>query len=111
MSQLEARDRFRSVAKGKNSASASLTLDEAKIKFREAAATLDKKTGLDSLEHGPWGKGLAFFISFVSSIKAQTWMLPLLSGLLRVGGKTIDVILGFLAPKKKTARSERRRKT
>jgi hypothetical protein len=65
---------------------------------------------LDGLVHGPWGKGLGFFITLISSVKAQTWILPLLSGLLSTGGKTIDLILGLLTPKKKTARPATRRK-
>jgi len=106
----EARDQFRSVAKTRCSASRNITLEEAKTKFIVTAADLDKKIGLDSSEeHGPGGRGFPFLVTFLSLIRAQSWILPLLSGLVHAGGKSIDMILGLLAFQSKSVRRRKRK--
>jgi hypothetical protein len=109
MNRSEARDKFRSSASRGADASSFIGLDEAKTKFREAAAAFDRTTGLDGIAHG-LGRGLSLLAGVASLVKAQSWILPILSGIVPLGGKTINLIHGFLAPRRKIVRREKRRK-
>ena len=98
------------MAKARCSASRNITLEEAKTKFIVTAADLDKKIGLDnSEEHEPGGRGFPFLVTLFSLIRAQSWILPLLSGLVHAGGKAIDIILGLLAFQSKKVRRRKRK--
>jgi hypothetical protein len=110
MNRIEARDRFRAAASGKNDREMPLSLEEAKRRFRDAGEVLDKKIGFGGVGSGAWAEGLAFIITLVRSVKAQTWIFPLLTGLLRIGGKTISLIVGSQKDGKKSIRKAKQKK-
>lgn len=111
MNRTEARDQFLSAAKARSNSPPSMTLEEAKTKFRDRATELDKKMGFEGGEHGAGERGFSFLLTLVSLLKSQAWMLPLLSGIMHLGSKAIHLVLGFLAPDKKSTRRTKRRKT
>jgi|GEM_PF-6333687 len=104
MNRAEARDRFRSVVMRRSVTSRTIALGEAKVRFREASAGLDKKLTLDGLNHGPWGTALYFIAALFGTGRGWSWLLPLMAGLMRVSGNAIDMLLGILARKPKSTR-------
>ncbi len=101
----EVREQFRSVAKGRTNAPVDVTIEEAKRRFRESAADLDRKIGLqDVTTVSSLRGGIPFFLMLFSMIKAQHWLVPLFSGFLHFGGKTIESVISMLAThRRKTA--------
>jgi hypothetical protein len=111
MNRSEARDQFISAASKGHGVLPPVGLEEAKTKLRETAAALDSAIGLDGSERGMGRRGLSLLIAAFSLVKAQSWILPLLSGIMRLGGKTVSLVFGLLAPGKKTGRRAKCRKT
>ena len=104
MNRTEARDRFRSVVMGRSDATRIITIDEAKVRFREAAAEIDKKLKLDGLHYGHWGAALFFIAALFGTRRAWSWLLPLMANMTRVGGQAIAMVLDIVARKPKSTR-------
>jgi hypothetical protein len=105
MNQAEARSRFLSLAQGKFPV---MTLEEAKNKFRKTAADLDAAIGLDGVKL-KWESGLALISGFVKSTTAHAWLFPFINSLIRIGSKTIGIVLSMVTHKPKSRRRTKKR--
>ncbi len=94
----EVREQFRSAAKGRTGAPVDGAVEEAKRRFRESAADLDRKIGLENITQLSLRGGIPFFLMLFSMIKAQHWLVPIFSGFLHFGGKTVESVISMLTP-------------
>jgi len=106
MNRADARSPFLSRARGN---SESLTLTEAKDKFRKAAADLDDAIGLRDVDI-KWRAPFSLLSRFFSSTTVQAWLLPLVTNIIRLSSNVIDAVFGASTRGSKRTRQTRKRK-
>lgn len=110
MNPTEARERLRSAAGSGSGISSDITLDDAKKRFRETAAELDNKMGLNSQNFGHWAAALFFATTLLGAGKSRFRLAPLMTSVMSFGEKAFDKILGMFAHKPEQKKPRRAKK-
>lgn len=83
--------------------------EDAKIRFRSSAAQLDKEFGLEK-PFSAWGTLFTLLSTGVSVMRSRSWLLPLVGGVMGLGGKIAALLFGLFKPKEKKKQTPLRKK-